>query len=323
MVMKIRNLRMIGLATVCLLAMGCTSIQSFPIAARPGDTISLAVGSQDGMNTGNTTVTFTSDSDSIPVDLTGNLRSVFNLYSDKASNTYSPNIQFMRDNFSYLHHEAWQTVIILNLPSTGMALGPGNIRVQTTAPQPVGPLEPGLNGTYPDLNNIDISLEILPGTGISSRFRYKTVFNGTLNGNLGDLGPARQALIRPPKSDPGGLWPGTFAAIEFKLNVPMFDKSGSGVVNDDSIRLASQHVSNFTGSKAQLTWQYDGTDITVLFISSSGKLQYYEPRFSILAELADFTATPTITSIRYFDTQGSEVTGPEISDYTIGLLGTY
>jgi len=48
------------------------------MAARPGDTITLAVGSQDGMNASNTTVTFTSDSDNIPVDLTPNIRAIFN-----------------------------------------------------------------------------------------------------------------------------------------------------------------------------------------------------------------------------------------------------
>lgn len=320
--MRLPILRLISLMMVCLLAIGCTTIQTFPIAARPGDTISLAVGSQDGMDTGNTTVTFTSDADLLPVDITANVRSIFNLYSDKATNTYSPNIAFIRDNFSYLHHEPWQSVIVLDLPSS-LALGPGNIRVQTTAPQPVGPLEASLNGTYPNLNDIDISLEILPGTGVSNPFKYKTVFNGTLAGALGELSPGRQALIRPPKADFGGLWPGTFSAIEIKLNVPMTDMSGSGVVNDDSIRLVSQDVSMFTGSKAQLAWQYDGTDITVLFISSADKLKYYEPRFAIVAELADFTATPTITSVRYFDSQGNEITGPAISDYSVGLLGSY
>ncbi len=314
--------RVMGLLLSGLLLAGCTTIQAFPMAARPGDTISLAVGSQDGMNEGNTTVTFTSDADLIPIDMTANVRSIFNLYSDKASNTYSPNIQFIRDNFSYLHHEPWQSVIVLDLPST-LPLGPGNVRVQTTVPQPVGALEPGLNGTYPDLNDIDISLEILPGTGISNPFKYKTVFNGTLAGDLGELSPGRQALIRPPKADPGDLWPGTFSAIEFKLTVPMTDQSGSGIVNDDSIRLVSQDVSMFTGSKAQLTWQYDGAEITVLFISSADKLKYYEPRFSIMAELADFDVPPTLTSVRYFDGLGNEVTGPAISDYSISLLGSF
>lgn len=320
--MKALMARLAGLLAVCLLAASCTTIQSFPIAARPGDTISLAVGSQDGMNEGNTTVTFISDSDLTPIDITAKVRAIFNLYSDKATNTYSPNIQSIRDNFSYLHHEPWQSVIVLNLPTT-LPVGPGNIRVQTTAPQPAAPLEPSLNGLYPNLNDVDISLEILPGTGSSNLFNYKTIFNGTLVGNLGELEPGRQALIRPPKADPGDQWPGTFSAIEIKLNVPMTDQSGSGVVNDDSIRLVPQDVSMFTGSKAQLTWQYDGTDITVLYISSSDKLKYYEPRFAIVAELADFDAPPTITSIRYFDSLGNEVTGPIISDYSVGLLGSF
>ncbi|HFD80724.1 MAG TPA: hypothetical protein ENK05_10095 [Gammaproteobacteria bacterium] len=307
----------------CLTAMaGCTAIQPFPMAARAGDTITLAVGSQDGMDRSNTTVSFTSDSDLIPVDLSPGIRSIFNLYADKASNSYSPSISNVDTNFRYLHHEPWQTVIVLDLPAT-LALGPGKIRVQTTAPQPVGALEPGYNGTYPDLNTVDIGMEILPGSGTSNPFRYKTVFDGTLTGNLRDLEPTRQALVRPPKTDANGQWPTPFGAIEIKMNMPMTDMSGTGIVDDSSVRLVTQDVSMFTSSKAQASWSYDGSTFTIMFISTSGQLQYYEPRFSVMAETADFTSTPTITSIRYFDMNGNETTGPAITDYSVMLLGSF
>jgi hypothetical protein len=319
--MKISIYKLLALLSL-VLASGCTVIAPFPLAARAGDTITLAVGSQDGMNRTNTTVTFTSDSDGIPVDISSNIQSIFNLYAEKSTNLYSPNIQFYHDNFKYLHHEPWQTVILLNLPTTGLALGPGVVNVTTTLPQPFGPLEPGPFGTYPDLNTVDIGLEILAGTGTKHLFRYKTIFNGTLSGNTNELQPGRQVLVRPPKSDAGSLWTNTFGAIEMVINLPMTDLGSDGL-DDSSIRMVTQDVSMYTGSKPQLIWSFDGTDLTVMFISSTGKLQYYEPRFSVVAELDDFSANGTITSVTYYDIDGNTMTGPGISDYGVSLIGTY
>jgi hypothetical protein len=298
---------------------GCVGVNSFPLAARSGDTIAIPVGSQDGMDTANTTVTFKSDSDLIPVDLTGSIRSIFNLYSDKTSYSYSSTTQFNDENFRYLHHEPWQTVMVLDLP-TGLALGPGKINIQTTLPQPVA-LEPGYTGAYPNINAVDIGLEILPGTGASNLFKYKTLFNGTLNSTLSDLEPGRQALVRPPVADPTNQWTSTFGAIEFKVTAPMADLTGTGVIDDSSVRLVTQDISMFTDSKAQVSWHYDGTELTVVYVSISGQMYYYEPRFSVMAEKADFTSVPTISSVRYFDIDGNEIAGPAISDYSVSLVG--
>jgi hypothetical protein len=299
---------------------GCTGVNPFPLAARGGDTITLPVGSQDGMDKSNTTVSFTSDLDATPVDLTGNIRAIFNLYADKTSYSYSSTTQFNDDNFRYLHHEPWQTVIALDLPN-GLQLGPGKVRVQTTVPQATNALEPGYTGTYPDLNTVDIGLEILPGTGSPTLFRYKTLFNGTLDSTLSDLEPGRQALVRPPVADPTNQWAATFGAIEFKVAVPMTDVSGTGIIDNTSVRLVTQDVSMFTDSNAHSSWYFDGSELTVMYISNTGQMYYYEPRFSVMAEKAEFNSVPMITSVRYFDVNGNEITGPAISDYSISLIG--
>lgn len=299
---------------------GCTGVNPFPLAARGGDTIAIPVGSQDGMDKSNTTVTFTSDFDSVAVDLTGNVRAIFNLYSDKTSYSYSSTTQFNDDNFRYLHHEPWQTLILLDLP-TSLALGPGKINVQTTAPQPTSALEPGYIGTYPNLNTVDMGLEILPGIGASNLFKYKTLFDGTLNSVLSDLEPGRQALVRPPIVDLTDQWAATFGAIEFKVAVPMTDISGRGIIDNTSVRLVTQDVSMFTDSNTHSSWYFDGSELTVIYISNNGQMFYYEPRFSVMAEKADFNSVPTITSVRYYDVNGNEITGPAISDYSVGLIG--
>ena len=49
-------------AAVFFLMQGCVAVQTFPTAARAGDTLTLAVGSPDGMTKTNTSVQFVSGS---------------------------------------------------------------------------------------------------------------------------------------------------------------------------------------------------------------------------------------------------------------------
>ena len=297
---------------------GCVAIQPFPNAARAGDTITLAAGSQDGMTKSNTHVWFASDTaPSNPIEVTSGIRSIFNLFADKASRVNSPSNSFAGINFSYLHHEQWQTVIALDLPQ-GLPPGPGTITVQTTAPQPHY-LESGPNGSYTDITQVAIRFDILPGTGSPNALQYKTTYGGTLNGDLTDMSASRQALVKPPVEDLQGVWTAGFAAIEMKINMPM--TSASGTITESNMRLVPQDVSMFTGSKLQTTWKLNGNELTVLFISADGKIRYYEPRFAVVAENADFTQNPTLTSVRYFNTSGNAMTGPNLGDYSIKLQG--
>jgi hypothetical protein len=298
---------------------GCVAIQPFPNYARSGDTITLAVGSQDGMTRINTQAWFTSDaSPANEIDITQNIRSIFKLYADRTSQMYSPDHGNADINFRYLHHEQWQTVIALDMPQ-GLPVGPGTVRVETAASQPQ-PLETGIFGPYPDVNTVSIRVEILPGIGSSNPLQYKTTYGGTLNGSYTDLQPARQALVKPPVEDPQSNWTTTYGAIELKVNLPMADVN-TGTLTENNLRVVTQEVSNYTRSKLQTTWSLNGNVLTVLFISANGKIQYYEPRFSVVAQSADFSATPTLLSVSYFDVNGNVAAGPALADYSVSLAG--
>jgi hypothetical protein len=61
-----------------------------------------------------------------------------------------------------------------------------------------------------------------------------------------------------------------------------------------------------------------------MLLSPTGKLRYYEPRFSIVPinnqdQVISFAGTPTITSVRYFDINGNQVAGPLPSDFVVQL----
>jgi len=309
-----------SLIPLLLIISGCTALTPFPQAARSGDTVALAIGSQDGiMSKNNTQVFYTPDFPfgSSPIEITSGIRSIFNIYADPTSTAYSKTNTNANLNFKYLHHEPRQTVIALDLPS--LPVGSGIINVTTTVPQPV-PLEndPGL-GAYPDLNTINIPFEIIQGNGSPNPFDFATTFGGTLTGSLQQLRPRHQALVRPPVADSAAYWPATFGAIELVMDLPMVDDGGT--VTEDSFRVIMQDVTNYTDSRAQLAWSYDGTNLKVMFISATGKLQFYEPRFAVVGETADFTTVPVISSVNYYDINGNPAVGPLPVDYDIQVFG--
>lgn len=291
---------------------GCIAVQPFGNYARPGDTITLAVGSQDGMTKANTSVVFVPDSSpSTSIDVSSGIRAIFKLYADKVSRVYSPNNSNAGINFSYLRHENWQTVIALDLP-TSLPVGPGTFQVQTTVPQP--------GGVYPDVNTVPIRIEILAGTGAPNPLQYKTIYGGTLSGSYSDLQAARQAQVVPPATDPQNRWTTPYGAVQLQFNLPLTDVN-TGTLTENNVRVVVQDITTYTRSKLQMTWSLSGNTLTVLFLSANGGMQYYEPRFSIMADSADFTGTPTILSASYFDVNGNVVAGPAAADYSISVTG--
>lgn len=309
---------LIGLVPILVINSGCTNLTTFPSAARAGDTVVLGVGSQTRMTKGNTQVFYTPQGQSAISIPNANVRAIMKLYADKTSQAYSQTNPNVVNNFGFLHHDTWQTVIVVDLPA-GLPVGPGDISFTTTVPKPVE-LEPTpLLDDYPDLNVVTMPLEIVAGTGVSNPFDFATTSGGSLPGNVALLRPQRQAEIRPPVADPTSAWTSTFGAIEF--TVDLSGASDPGGLTEDSIRLVAQDVSMFTKSKAQMTWALNGTDLTVIYISVTGNMQYYEPLFSIVGETADFPVNPTITAISYYDIDGNSASGPGISDYTVEVYG--
>lgn len=299
---------------------GCTNLAPHPVGARKFDTITLGLGPYEGMTKPNTKIYYTPDSTGVPVLLNPGIRSFFKIQADPTSLAYSTQYPFVDTGFKYLHREPTEMVVALDLPD--LPAGTGNITFSTTVPTP-HLLEPLPLGPYPDLNTLSIPFEIFPGTGQSNPFEYALSSGGKLTGDLNALEPQRQALIAPPVEDLTSSWTSPYAAIEFDINLPMAENAG-GTLSEDSIRLVAQNISSFTKSKSHMAWSYNGTTLKVIFLSESGKLRHYEPRFSVVADTADFTATPTINSVRYYDIDGNEIfTGPGISDYTISLLGNY
>jgi hypothetical protein len=302
--MILRNILVCGTILSALMS-GCTTFNTYPHTARQGDTLSLAVGSPLDMTRANTTATFTSDSDGIPVDLTPDIRAIFNLYADKASEVYQPG-SGTDSLVSSSGHEPWLTVVAIDLPP-GLATGPGKIQFNTTAVYPA-------IGSH--INDFPVSVEVLPGTGSADSFDYEFGVGGSSAGDLAMLEAQPRAVLGPANPSVACPCP-DYAAIEIKVNMPT--SFGAGLTLP-FVRVVVEDMTVETGSaRGVVTGLANGEDLTVIITSMEGALQFYEARFSIVLHSSlSFTGTPTVASIRYFDLAGNEVVGP-VSDYSVAM----
>lgn len=314
MIRKNNSLKLICALVFVVILSGCVAVQPFPNVVRAGDTITLAIGSLDGASADNTVITYYADSDpSTPIDLTPNIRSVFKLHPDKTSAM----VQFGDTNLisGWSGHSAWQTVVALDIPLESFAgvpfpEGTGLISVS---------MEAGV--VYPNnsvqVDDVQINMEILPGTGSPHVFEYYG-FSSTDIGDLGQLQPVSQVLVRP--SVISGSYPGqgnSYAAVEYILDVPVVNAFG-GSVDDNALRVILDEQMGYIDAQLQVSWVKNGDEVKVMMISPKGTINSKLIRFSLIMKpfyVYTYTSTPTLTSVRYYDIDGIEVsdgTVPEI-----------
>ena len=292
-----------GILVVILPA--CTALNTFPQAARGGDTVTLAVGSADGMTAANTTASYESDAaPGVFTDLTPGIRSIFRLYADKTSSLYAggSTTKYIVDTSG---HEPWVTVMVVDLPQ-GLPVGPGKVNITTTA-------------TYPTIgshiNDLPVKLEILPGTGAVSNLDYEFGKGSSIPGDLSLLESMPHAQVIPvfPQST---SWP-QYGAIEMNLSVPTSAGTPVRVVFDDMRVVMPTSISTLYSRDVN-------QDMTVMLLSPKGRLRYFAPRFSLVlgdveGQVDSFLSTPVINSVRYFDTGGNLVAGPAVTDFNVEM----
>lgn len=301
-----RTIKFIGLAISLIVINGCTALQSFPNFARGGDTITLAVGSPSDMTRANTTATFTSDVDGTLIDITPNIRSIFKLYADPASKVYESVV--LDDLVFSSKHSPWITVVAIDLPQ-GLAIGTGTIEFTTSA-------------IYPDvgthINNLDIPIEIISGTGSANSFTYEFGMGSQTTSNLTILESKPVAVFGPTIPSIACPCP-DYAAIEITATIPTSIPTSIGTLNPSFVKVIPEDLSVLTESSMNFLQGSNGQNLTVIFTSNTEKLKYYEAQFSVAIHSAfSFIETPTINSVRYFDINGNEVSGPVV-DYSVSL----
>lgn len=303
---------------------GCTAYKTFPNAVRAGDTITLTVGSPDGMTRANTTATFISEADpENQIDVTPNIRAIFKLYADQASLVYEAFTVFTEQIVMTSGHAPSVTVVVIDLP-TGLPTGPARIEFSTTATYPtIGSHINDLNTNTQRLvaqGHIDppIALNILPGTGAPTEFPYEFGIGWFMKGDLTWLEAQTHAQVSPPfQAGNPASWP-EYGAVEVKMNLDT-----DLPLTDSLFRVVADEVSFYTNSQRSVVSSLNGNELTVIFISPKGKLQYYEPRFAVVLDSSvNFSQVPvpaTISSIKYYDVDGNVATGPLASQFSVAI----
>ena len=103
---------------VFFLLQGRVVIQSFPSVAISGDTISLALGTVEGLNKNNIHLNFYPSSTGQPVDITSSVRNVLKICPNNLSSTWLIGGDGTPRITAFSGHGAWLNIAIVDLPTT-------------------------------------------------------------------------------------------------------------------------------------------------------------------------------------------------------------
>jgi hypothetical protein len=303
---------------------GCVAVQTFPVAARPGNTITISVGSPDGMTKANTDISFVpqgGDPQTDAINLNSYVRSIFKLRPDNTSglSVFDP----VLDNIAWeSSHSPWITIIAVDLPGD-LPVGAGTLHVSTAAVTHVGP----------DINDNPVEITILdvgPGeAGAPNPFNYRGFNNIIFEGTLGLLEPLEQVVVKPPLYSEYGSAP-VFHAVEFKLRAVAREVVSGSELEYYHLRVvADDQTLRKVRNQTQMFWSKDGDVFTVNFICAESWMDYQQNRFSVVVAKDTPSQTyeideldgPELLSVRYFDSQGNEITAglPQVGDYSVAV----
>lgn len=286
---------------------GCVAIQSFPTAARSGETITVAIGSQDGLTKDNIQLLFYPQGISTPIDLTPNIRSVLKIFPDKTSRAWINNMSTQLMN-GFVGHGARQNILVIDLPQLPTGMGYLNVSFEP------GVIKPNPSAIQ-DAEGFDIGIEILTGTSANNTFDYMMNPGNQAVGNLSILEPMPQVVMRYDFS-PGyyNFQSGAkLSAAEYKIKVPI--STDASTLTAEDIVVVFDERANYGNKQIQTSWSNEG-DVVTVNIDMPANLNLFEAtlRFSILIDSSnngyqiDKTGTPVLISHRLFDKHGQEIT---------------
>jgi hypothetical protein len=280
------NIHLSGLLAMCCAAFlsACTSVNTFPGVARPGDTVSFMVGGSAQARKGNVSATLTDASgQAFDLQALGLVRSVFNLRADGRAVGQHYGDYFDRYVSWGFGHEPLQTIMVADLPGNASP-GPATLTIF-------------LNGLTDNSSGVGagpytVSLEIIPGSGSTEQFLRHT---------LGGNSPVDFAQLETTSN----------AQISFGFNntpvgaaslVIDFDETAVNPddlnlhVPESTVRGTYSETGAFGQTQRMVYWHQDGHNLHVDIIAPQGidprYLQFYivhppglaaSPAFSIVS----------------------------------------
>jgi hypothetical protein len=289
--MKNSYIKLLGSFALCvwIFLSGCTSVNTFPTIARPGDTVSMMIGGSEQARKSNVSATLTDASGHVwDLNALGLVRSVFNLRTDSRAYGahYSSNLD---SNISWLFgHEPVQTVMIIDIPSAAM---PGQATVQVGLS--------GFSDNSSGYSNPHIGLQIIPGVGASDTLQYKSAY-GITNTDFTALEPAPNAKLTF----------GTGATLIGAASLVIgFD---SMVVNPIDLNVYApestvRYSPAFGATQRMVYWHQDGTKLYVDLIAPQGIAPIYLQLFVVHPRGLTGLPAFNILSAQVYGTDGNTI----------------
>lgn len=289
--MKNNYIKPLSVLLLCAwtLLSGCTSVNTFPGIARPGDTVSVMIGGSAQVRKGNVSAILT-DANGQVFDLQalGKVRSVFNLRSDgrAVGQHYSPYLDsYISWSFG---HEPLQTVMVADLPAAA-AVGQATLSVSLN----------GVSDNSSGFKSSKVKLEIIAGSGASEEFLHKSVY--------GDLPVGFSSLETAPYAQVGFGTGTTFigaASLVINFNNAVVNANDLNVYVPESTVRDSY---SFGKTQRMVYWRQDGTKLYVDIIAPQG----IDPRYLqfFVVHPAGLTGSPafSITSAQVYGTDGNTI----------------
>ena len=281
--MKNNYINLLGLIVLCgwTLLSGCTSVNTFPSIARPGDTVSVMVGGSEKANKSSVSATFTdATGQSWDLKALGLIRSVFNLRTD--GRAYGSHYSTYSDSYvSWIFgHEPLQTVLVTDLPLAA-APGQGNLTISlNSSDNSAGVADP-----------FNVKLEIIPGSGMVDQFLTKRS-GGNVPANFARLETAPNAKVA---FGTGTTLIGA-ASLVVSFDPAVVNPKDLNIYVPESTVRGGGTTASFGKTQRMVYWHQDGVKLFVDIIAPQGidprYLQFFvvhprglvgSPAFSILS----------------------------------------
>lgn len=301
--MKTNKTLFVGMLAMFAALPACTGVNTFPMTARAGDTVSVMVGGTENARKDSLSASLTDANGQIwDLRAMGLVRSVFNLRMDGRAygQHYSP---YWDQNISWLlGHEPLQTVMVADIPP-GAAPGPAAMTISlNTTDNSSGVADP-----------FTVKMDIIGGTGRSDSFLRQ---DGSVNGSPADLSklepaPHAKIILGAPHLVIGA------ASLVVDFDETVLNPNDINVyVPEATVKDALSSTVAFGETQRMVYWRQDGKQLYVDIVAPQGiRLRYLrvfvvhprglaaKPNFKIINAAAYDVNGNTITiapAINYF-----------------------
>lgn len=265
--MKNNRIKILGMLLLFILITlsSCTSVNTFPNIARPGDTVSFMVGSSSQARKGNISAKLTDASGQVfDLQALGKVRSVFNLRTDgRAVGLHYSGYLNSYNSWAY-GHEPLQTIMVTDLPAT-VAVGQATLSV-------------AFNGVVDNSSGVGnpftVQLEIIASTstGASEQFLTPIILKGNqpVNFNLLETAPYAQVDFGAGSTLIGAV------SLAISFNNAVVNANDLNVYTPEAtVRGSFSTVGAFGKTQRMVYWHQDGSSLYVDIVAPQG----VDPRY--------------------------------------------